>query len=138
MKIAMLTALMCLGLAGCATSDRKTESGSAAETAEKSLYDRLGGRPAIEAVVSDLLKALGSNETLNANPKIAEARNRVNKEELKKKTVDFLCLVTGGPNEYEGRTMKESHAHLAISAGEWDAMIPGRVRTQKIVAADVS
>ncbi|MES0404362.1 MAG: group 1 truncated hemoglobin, partial [Hyphomicrobium sp.] len=29
----------------------------------------------------------------------------------------------GGPKIYAGRAMKESHAHLNISAREWDAML---------------
>ena len=73
-------------------------------------------------MVRDLLKGLSSNETLNANPKIAEARKRVNPDELRKKTIDFLCAATGGPDQYEGRTMKESHVHLDVTAGEWEAM----------------
>lgn len=88
----------------------------------KSLFERLGGRDSIKAVSSELLKRLRSNDTLNKNSKIAEARDKVDQNELAEKVTDFLCKATGGPCEYTGRSMKESHAHLAISDAEWKAM----------------
>ena len=35
----------------------------------------------------------------------------------------MICQVTGGPETYTGRTMKESHAHLNITETEWQAMV---------------
>ena len=35
----------------------------------------------------------------------------------------MVCQATGGPCEYGGRSMKESHAHLNITAAEWDRMV---------------
>jgi hemoglobin len=34
-----------------------------------------------------------------------------------------MVQAAGGPKVYEGRAMKESHAHLNISGREWDAML---------------
>ena len=42
-----------------------------------SLYDRLGGVLNIAPVVDDFLNRLYVNKTLNANPRIKEARDRV-------------------------------------------------------------
>jgi len=31
-----------------------------------------------------------------------------------------VCWATGGPQQYSGRSMKDSHAHLKITPAEWD------------------
>lgn len=87
------------------------------------LYDRLGGAYAIAAVVDDFIERLLVNPTLNANPAIKEARDRVPKAGLKFHVVTLVCQVTGGPCQYVGRSLKASHAHLNISEKEWDAMV---------------
>jgi hemoglobin len=35
----------------------------------------------------------------------------------------MVCEVTGGPCSYQGRDMKSAHAHLNITAAEWDQMV---------------
>jgi len=89
---------------------------------EKSLYDRLGGVYAIATVVDDFIERLLVNDVLNANPKIKEARDRVPRAGLKYRVTSLVCQVTGGPEQYAGRTMKDSHAHLNITEKEWQAM----------------
>ena len=89
---------------------------------DTSLYGRLGGVYSIATVVDDFLERLLVNDTLNANPAIAEARDRVPKAGLKIQVTALMCQATGGPYEYHGRTMKDSHAHLNISEAEWQAM----------------
>ncbi len=90
---------------------------------EKSLYDRLGGVYAIATVVDDFIERLLVNDILNANPKIKEARDRVPRAGLKFRVTALVCQVTGGPEKYTGRTMKDSHAHLSITEKEWQAMV---------------
>src|SRR5262245_43219731 len=58
-------------------------STGSAQTAPKSLYDRLGGVYNIATVVDDFIERLLVNATLNANPAITEARARVPKAGLK-------------------------------------------------------
>ena len=38
------------------------------------------------------------------------------------RVTELVCQVTGGPQKYLGRSMKESHKHLNITEKEWDAM----------------
>ncbi len=90
---------------------------------EKSLYERLGGVYAIATVVDDFIERLLVNDVLNANPRIYEARERVPKAGLKFQVTALVCQVTGGPEEYTGRSMKESHQHLNITEKEWQAMV---------------
>ena len=89
----------------------------------KPLYDRLGGVYAIATVVDDFIERLLTNDTLNANPAIHEARARVPKAGLKYQVTAMVCEVTGGPCKYAGRTMKAAHTKLNITESEWDAMV---------------
>jgi len=90
---------------------------------KKSLYDRLGGVYAIATVVDAFIEKLLVNDKLNANPAIKEARERVPKAGLKFQVTALVCQVTGGPQMYTGRSMKEAHRHLHITEAEWDAMV---------------
>jgi hemoglobin len=96
---------------------------TAQETKETPLYDRLGGVYAIASVVDDFIERLLVNDILNANPAIKEARDRVPKAGLKYRVTELVCQVTGGPQKYTGRSMKDSHKHLNITEKEWDAMV---------------
>ena len=97
-------------------------SPAAAEHHEKSLYDRLGGVYPIALVVDDFIDRVVDNDTLNANPAIYAARDENRFPGLKFQVTALLIQVTGGPYEYHGRTMKESHKDLHITEAEWEAM----------------
>ena len=90
---------------------------------EKSLYERLGGVYAIATVVDDFIDRVVADDILNANPAIKEARDRVPRAGLKYRVTEMVCMATGGPCKYTGRTMKESHKHLNITGKEWDALV---------------
>ena len=94
-----------------------------AQVTQPSLYERLGGAYSIATVVDDFIERLLVNATLNANPAINEARERVPKAGLKFHVTTLVCEVSGGPCKYTGRAMKESHQHLNITRAEWDAMV---------------
>src|SRR5262245_33113942 len=85
-----------------------------AQVNQPSLYERLGGAYNTATVVDDFIERLLVNHTLNANPAIREARARVPKAGLKFHVTTLVCEVSGGPCEYTGRTMKESHQRLNI------------------------
>jgi len=110
-------------IAGCglAADDAAVEEASPQEQA--SLYDRLGGEAAITAVVDRFIDELSNDDMLNDNPAIRAARDSVDPDELKAEVTALVCQATGGPQEYTGRTMAESHAHMNISGSEWDQMI---------------
>jgi hemoglobin len=60
---------------------------------------------------------------LNANPKVDEAHHRVPPAGFKYLVTEMVCWATGGPQKYTGRSMKESHQHLMITAAEWEAFL---------------
>ena len=122
-RVSVLAALgVLVAAAGFAQAPAATAP-SGSTVATRSLYDRLGGTYAIASVVDDFIERLLVNDTLNANPAIKEARERVPKAGLKFHVVTLVCQVTGGPCKYVGRDMKTSHAHLNIGPAEWDAMV---------------
>jgi hemoglobin len=89
---------------------------------EKSLYERLGGAPSIAVVIDDFVERLWVNKVLNKNPKNKQAMG-VKKPALKYLVTELVCQVTGGPQKYSGRPIKNVHAPLNISEKEWDAMV---------------
>src|SRR5215210_2229107 len=92
---------------------------SEATPAQKSLYDRLGGVYAIAAVIDDFIDRIMDNPRLNANPKVDEAHHRVSRAGFKYLVTEMVCWATGGPQQYTGRTMLDSHQDLAITEAEW-------------------
>ena len=89
------------------------------------LYDRLGGVYNIATVVDDLIDRIMVDPRLNANPLVDEAHHRVTPAGFKYLVTEMVCWATGGPQQYSGRSMGDSHRHLMITDGD-----PFDVRTQ--------
>ena len=111
----IVSLLAALVSSGCAREEEKAVG--------PSLYERLGGLAPISVVVSDFIDVLVPDAVLNQNPAIDAARKRVPSPYLKYHVTAMVCQVTGGPCQYHGRGMKESHAHMNITKGEWDRMV---------------
>jgi len=94
-----------------------------AEETQPSLYDRLGGLAPISVVVSDFIDVVVPDPLLNKNPAIDASRTHVPSPYLKYHVTAMVCQVTGGPCQYHGRNMKESHVQLNITEKEWDRMV---------------
>lgn len=96
---------------------------STSEAESRTLYQRLGGLMPISVVVSDLVDALVTDPEINRNPAVDAARKQVPAPYLKFQVTAQVCQASGGPCKYTGRSMKEAHAHLNITEGEWQRMI---------------
>jgi hemoglobin len=92
-------------------------------TSAKSLYERLGGVYAIASVVDDFIDRIMVDPRLNSNPLVDEAHHRVSPAGFKYLVTEMSCWATGGPQQYSGRSMHESHAHLKITGEEWVAFM---------------
>ena len=93
-----------------------------AQAAERPpLYDRLGGVYNIAPVVDDLIDRVMTDPRLNANPRVDAAHHRVSAAGFKYFVTEMVCWAAGGPQRYSGRPMGDSHRHLMITAGEWEA-----------------
>ena len=86
-------------------------------TQTKSLYDRLGGADAINALTESWVARVGGDD--RANGKFV----RTDIDRLKKEVIDQLCEATGGPCTYTGRSMLETHAGMKVTAGEFDVVM---------------
>jgi hemoglobin len=87
------------------------------------LYERLGGVYSIATVVDDLIDRVMDDPRLNANPRVDEAHHRVSAAGFKYLVTEMVCWASGGPQQYSGRSMQESHRDLRTTAAEWDAFL---------------
>jgi hemoglobin len=94
-----------------------------AQQEQASLYERLGGIYSIATVVDDLIDRVMDDPRLNADPRVDEAHHRVSRAGFKVLATELVCWASGGPQQYSGRSMRESHQHLLITAAEWDAFM---------------
>ncbi len=92
-------------------------------SAVPSLYDRLGGVYNIAVVVDDFIDRIMVDARLNANPHVDEAHHRVSAQGFKYLVTEMVCWATGGPQQYSGRSMGDSHRHLMITEPEWQAFL---------------
>jgi hemoglobin len=84
---------------------------------QRSLYQRLGGRPAIVAVVNDFVGNVARDRRINgffANTDIPR---------LKRLLVQQICAASGGPCTYGGRSMREAHRGLGVRNRDFDALV---------------
>ena len=88
-----------------------------------SLYDRLGGIYNIATVVDDLIDRVMVDPRLNANPRVDEAHHRVSAAGFKYLVTEMVGWASGGPQQYSGRSMGDSHRHLMITPEEWQAFM---------------
>jgi hemoglobin len=84
---------------------------------DKSLYERLGGQPAVEAVVKDFAG------TVLADARINKKFAKSDPDRLIKNLTDFVCKAAGGPCTYTGRDMKKSHKNMGVTKGEFNALV---------------
>lgn len=89
---------------------------------EKTLYERLGGKKAIAAVVDEFVARVAGDARINsffaataADPKRLAA--------FKGKLVDQICEASGGPCKYRGRDMKAAHMGMGVGSGDFDALV---------------
>ena len=93
--------------------------------AEKSLYERLGGEAAVKAVIDDFVGRAAGNPKVNFTRKGTPAEWKVTPEKvdhLKMMLVELVGAVTGGPQKYTGRSMKDAHKGMMISETEFTAL----------------
>lgn len=98
----------------------------------KPLYVRLGGEPALTAVVDDFVTRAAANPAVNFTRKGTPAPwdpTPANVARLKQGLVDFIGQATGGPQKYTGPDMKTLHKGMMITTAEFDALAGDLVAT---------
>jgi hemoglobin len=113
-SLASILLLSASFLAGCSQTPSKPTA---------SLYERLGGKEALTAVVEDLSANVAADSRINH--RFAKA----NIKQFKSNMVDLLCLGSGGPCAYKGLDMKTMHTGMKITEAEFGAMAENVIKT---------
>jgi len=86
------------------------------------LYERLGGKPAIAAAVDQFVADVAADNRINGRFAATDI------PKLKRHLVDQVCAGTGGPCTYKGRDMKSTHAGMRIWEAEFGARVEDLVK----------
>jgi hemoglobin len=95
-------------------------------TAQKTLYQRLGGYDALAAVTEDFIGRMANDPQLK---RFFIGLSTDSKRRVRTHVVDFLCVATGGPCIYTGREMETVHTGLNITDADWDTSVKLLVAT---------
>ena len=93
------------------------ESGAAPEAPTVSLYERLGGLPAITAVVDDFIGRL------RKDPVVKDRFEALNVPRFRAKLIEQVGEVSGGPQRYTGIDMLTLHTGMDITEEEFNAVV---------------
>jgi truncated hemoglobin YjbI len=86
------------------------------------LFDRLGGLPAISAVIDDFLGVVLADDRIKGFF-AATVASPERTQTLRQGLIDLVCAGSGGPCEYKGRSMAEAHQGMQLSDVEFDALV---------------
>ncbi len=95
---------------------------SCAQQQPESLYQRLGGKDAIAAVVAEFVGNVAADPRINARFANTDIPR------LKVLLTEQICQGSGGPCTYTGRDMKTTHRGMAISEAEFNALVEDLVK----------
>jgi len=82
------------------------QNGGQVQAGQQSLYEQLGGAPAIDAAVKGFYKKVLADSRVNGFFKGVDMNRQIAMQKA------FLTFAFGGPNAYQGRDLKAAHAHL--------------------------
>ncbi|MFN8672817.1 MAG: group 1 truncated hemoglobin [Candidatus Sericytochromatia bacterium] len=106
--------------------DTSTPSASASASpsapAQKTLFERLGGKDALVAVVDDFVGNVAGDARINKFfADTAKDPERLKK--FKALLVDQVCEATGGPCKYTGKNMMEAHKGMKLTEADFTALV---------------
>ena len=119
MKRVLTLTVLCLVCLPAFAGEPKPKTVAAAKQEpppKKPLFDRLGGKGAIEAVIDDFLGRVAKDERINAAFAVS------NLPKVRLRLIELLCQVSSGPCTYSGRDLKTAHQGLSITAAQFDAL----------------
>lgn len=90
---------------------------------DMSLYERIGGEPALSAAVDRFY------ERVLSDPELKSFFNGVSMPRLKAHQHAFLSQALGGPRQYTGASMRDAHARLSIEQRHFDSVAVHMVET---------
>jgi len=85
-----------------------------AAVATTTLYEKIGGASTVEAVVEDFYNRILADKVLLGF--FADT----DMDRQKQSQTAFITMALGGPNNYDGKPMKEAHAGMGITELHFD------------------
>jgi hemoglobin len=85
-------------------------------TTNVSLFAQLGGRDSVAAVVDEFYRRVLADDNLGA------FFAGLDMERQRRHLATFIGFALGGPNEYQGRSLRRAHAGLGISQPQFGAV----------------
>lgn len=82
-----------------------------------SLYDELGGMPAIEKITDNFIEEISFDQHIMQHFKDSDI------DRFRSKLIEQLCVESGGPCEYTGDSMVEVHTGMNISEAEFNRTV---------------
>src|SRR5437867_13403106 len=80
---------------------------------DKPLYQRLGGKESVTAVVDSFVANIYADTRVNAK------FDGVDKKRFADKLGEFVCAASGGGCEYSGKSMKAAHENIPTSKADF-------------------
>lgn len=111
-KLFIALAMATLGLAALPAMAQ-----SAAHKQNDTLYQALGAKSGLEALMEVFVQALKADSRIGAQFKDTNAKY------LQEQLVDQFCVVSGGPCKYQGADMKAAHAGMEINKAQFNALV---------------
>jgi hemoglobin len=117
-------ALVAATLVACGGSP-PPQTTSPASADNRTLFDRLGGQPAINAVVHEFVM------TTKADDRISARFLNTDPVKLEQAMDDHVCSITGGSCTYHGKSMRDAHVGMKLTDAEFAAFMDD---LQKVLA----
>jgi hemoglobin len=121
-----LLALGCASTKSAAKADASNAPAASADAKagpKKPLFERLGGKPAVEAVIDDFLGRVAADTTINAGFAVSHVPR------VRQRLIELVTVGTGGPGTYSGRDMATAHAGQGVTNAQFDALVGHLVAT---------
>jgi len=83
----------------------------------QTLYEQLGGKPAITKVVHDMIMNVAADNRIN------HFFAKTNIPHLQMELVNQVCEGTGGPCKYTGLNMQQAHKGMNLSTADFNALV---------------
>jgi hemoglobin len=88
-----------------------------------SIYDKIGGEPAVDAAVDIFYKKVLSDD------RISHFFDSIDMGGMIQKQKSFLTMAFGGPNAYTGKDMREAHKHMNLTEEHFTAVAEALIGT---------
>ena len=84
----------------------KAEEAKKTQQPQLTLYEQLGGQPAVDAAVKGFYDKVLADDRVNGFFKGVDMDRQIRMQ------TEFLTFAFGGPNNYAGKDLRAAHAHL--------------------------